>query len=206
MACFPHSLSTQLSKQYVQQTFDWFLAHPNRFLFHLEKEGKVVGYCGGFVPTRAGDGSSSGMLQHAFSQALTGLLLHPWLLWHSELKPHYAFLWRNIKQKVTGKIIAAPIPENALPKPFSPYCGLVVIGVHPAYRGAGVARQLIKQFEQNARLLNQQQLKLSVKKNNTSALKAYLKAGWYVGEEHAFTYVMIKSLAPVAGAFQIPPA
>ena len=87
MECFPDSLATKLGKDYVQQTFDWYLNHPNRFLFFIEEGDKVIGYCGGFVPAKPGDGSSSGMLQHAFKQAVTALLLQPWLLLNAEVKP-----------------------------------------------------------------------------------------------------------------------
>jgi len=192
MLCFPDSLATKLGLAYVLKTFGWYLDKPNRFLFHIELDNEVIGFCGGFVPTRIGDGSSSGMLQFAFNKAIKGLLLKPGLLFHKEVVPHYSFLWRNIKQRITGKTI----PANSTPEPalFKSYCGLVVIGVHPDYRGQGVAQQLMEEFEMKARGLQQTILKLSVKKTNDSALKTYKKQAWYVGEEQAMTYVMHKSL------------
>lgn len=193
MECFSTSLATRLGKSYVEQTFDWYLDHPRRFLFYVEDQNKVVGYCGGFVPSKAGDGSSSGMLQHAFNKAIKGLLLHPWLLFHSEVAQHYRFLWRNIKRKLTGKIKpAVPVKnENA---PFKPYCGLVVIGVHPDYRGRGIAQQLMTEFEKRAKDLQQNELILSVKKNNIRALKAYQNFGWSIREEQPSTFVMEKKI------------
>lgn len=192
--CFPDSLASKLGKAYVQQTFHWYLHHPNRFLFHLQEGNRIVGYLGGFVPARPGDGSSSGMLQHAFSQAVKGLLLKPWLLFHAEVVPHYPFLWRNIKRKITGRETPAQ-NKTAHPVVFKPYCGLVVIGVHPACRGRGVAQELMKEFEKRAVRLQQPDLVLTVKKNNTAALRAYEKSGWYVAEEQPITYVMRKHLA-----------
>lgn len=193
MECFPASLATKLGKGYVQQTFDWYLDKPNRFLFYIEEDNKVVGYCGGFVPSKPGDGSSSGMLQHAFNKAIKGLLTHPWLLFHSEVVPHYPFLWRNIKRKLTGKIKPAT-PVSNEKAPFKPYCGLVVIGVHPGYRGKGIAQQLMAEFEQRAKDLQQHELILSVKKNNIRALKAYQNYGWSIREEQPVTYVMHKMI------------
>ena len=192
MACFPGSLATKLGQAYVQQTFDWYMDHPARFLFHLQDGDKVVGFCGGFVPARPGDGSSSGMLQHAFNHAIKGLLKKPWLLFHAEVKPHYPFLWRNIKRRLTGKIKpAAPVKAGA---PFETYCGLVVIGVLPEYRGKGLAQTLLAEFEKRASGLQQHLLKLSVKKDNRRALKAYQNFGWTIGEEQPLTYVMHKHI------------
>ena len=193
MQCFPDSLATKLGMAYVQKTFDWYMAHANRFLFHVEIDNKVAGYCGGFVPTKPGDGSSSGTLQHAFNEALKGLAKKPWLLFHAEVKPHYPFLWRNIKGRITGKIKPA-IASTQQSKPFEQYCGLVVIGVLPVYRGNGIAQQLMDEFEARAKALHQSQCKLSVKKNNLRALSAYKKQGWHIGEEQPVTYVMKKEI------------
>ncbi len=119
MVCFPKSLASRLGKNYVQKSLEWFLVSPNRFLFHLEDKGKVIGYCGGFKPQKAGDGSSSGMLQHAFNSAITGILRNPFLLFHPEVRQHYPFLWMNIKRKITGK--ATP-SQPVTVKPFHTIC------------------------------------------------------------------------------------
>lgn len=191
ISCFPGSLATKLGKAYVVKTLDWFLQSSQRFLFHILVDGKIVGYCGGFVPSKPGDGSSSGMLQHAFTQAVKGLLLQPWLAFHPEVVPHYPFLWRNIKRKFTGKVTPAP---TASPVVFKPYVGLVVIGVNVAYRGKGVSQQLMAEFESKSRGLHQHELILSVKKNNARAIGAYKKFGWQIKEEHDKTFVLQKLL------------
>ena len=193
MQCFPDSLATKLGLAYVEKTFDWYLVNAGRFLFHIEIDNIVVGYCGGFVPSKPGDGSSSGTLQHAFNQAIKGLVKKPWLLFHAEVKPHYPFLWRNIKRRITGKVKPA-IAQTAVSKPFKPYCGLVVIGVLPSHRGQGLVQKLMVEFEDKARGLHQTKCKLSVKKNNLRALNAYKKQGWYIGEEQPVTYVMEKEV------------
>lgn len=192
MACFPTSLATRLGKAYVEKTLEWFLVNPNRFLFHAEENDTVVGYCGGFIPSKPGDGSSSGMLQHAFNKAITGIIKKPLLLFHPEVRQHYPFIWRNIQRKLTGKV--KPAQAVSITKPFMPYVGLVVIAVHPSHRGKGIAQQLMNEFEKRTKQFNQNEQVLSVKKNNTTAINVYLKSGWKIKEEHPQTYVMNKLL------------
>jgi ribosomal protein S18 acetylase RimI-like enzyme len=192
-ACFPTSLATRLGRSYVQKTLEWFLASPNRFLFHIVDNGKVVGYCGGFMPLKPGDGSSSGMLQYAFKQAIRGIIKNPLLLFHPEVTANYPFLWMNIKRKITGKV--KPIKPVSDAKPFKPYIGLVVIGVHPDFRGRGLAKQLMAEFEKRTHEFEQNEMVLSVKKDNARAIKAYSNFGWTTREEHDKTFVMHKFLA-----------
>jgi ribosomal protein S18 acetylase RimI-like enzyme len=190
IACFPTSLSTKLGKTYVEKTLEWFLVNPNRFLFHVEQNGKVVGYCGGFVPVKPGDGSSSGMLQYAFNEAVKGLLKNPFLLLHSEVRSQYKFIWLNIKRRLTGKLI----PMQKATEQVAPmsHVGLVVIGVHPAFRGKGIAQQLMKEFEDRARSYKKNELILSVKTGNSTAINAYKKAGWTTKQQQEKTFVMHK--------------
>lgn len=190
IACFPLSLATRLGKAYVQKSLEWFLVNPNRFLFHIEDGGEVIGYCGGFIPQKPGDGSSSGMLQHAFNEAINGILRNPFLLFHAEVKPYYPFIWRNIKRKLTGKL--QPVQPVSVAKPFAPYAGLVVIAVHPSKQGRGIAQRLMIEFERKVKEYQQNEVVLSVKRNNKRAIDVYLKSGWQVKEEHRQTFVMNK--------------
>ena len=48
------------------------------------------------------------------------------------------------------------------------------------------------QFETRARQFNQNELVLSVKKDNERAIKAYSNFGWNTKEEHEKTFVMHK--------------
>jgi ribosomal protein S18 acetylase RimI-like enzyme len=193
ISCFPNSLATRLGKAYVTKTMEWFLSNPNRFLFHLTLEEKVVGYCGGFMPLKPGDGSSSGMLQHAFKQAILGIIKNPLLLFHPEVKQNYPFLWMNIKRRITGK--TKPFKPVSASQPFKQHVGLVVIGVLPGFRGAGLAQQLLGEFEEKTKRLRQNEMVLSVKKDNGRAIKAYAAFGWLPLEEHDKTVVMQKFLA-----------
>jgi len=195
MHCFPGSLATKLGKVYVRKTLEWFLVSENRFLFHIEKDKQVMGYCGGAIPKGYGDGSSSGMLQHAFKEAVTGILKKPWLLFNSEVISFYPFIFKNIKKKLSGSIPAKSkaTPQPAL-QPFKRYTGLVVIGVEPENRGSGVFAALMGYFENEARKRSVLLCNLSVKKDNLRAIHAYKKSGWFIAEEHAKTFVMQKKL------------
>ena len=190
ITCFPGSLSSRLGINYVKKTLEWFLVSPDRFLYHVEIDNKIAGYCGGFVPQKYGDGSSSGMLQYAFNQAITGLVIHPWLLFHPEVRQQYKFLWLNIKRKFTGKVIPLGQPIANPEKPS--HVGLVVIGVHPHNRGSGVAQLLADEFENRAKTYGRHELVLSVKTDNQRAIKAYKKFGWNILKEQQKTYVMNK--------------
>ncbi len=77
-------------------------------------------------------------------------------------------------------------------EPFKQYAGLVVIGVSPENRGSGVAQKLMAEFENKSRNLHQTELVLSVKKDNSRAIKAYNNYGWTIREEHDKTFVLHK--------------
>ena len=177
-ACFPTSFATKLGKPYIQKSLEWFLETEQRFLFHCEEDGKVVGYCGGFAPAFYGDGSSSGMLQHAFKQAVKGTLKNPWLIFHPELFQYYPHVFKNIRKKIFRQKNTTAATQ--ITKEFDKVVGLVIIGVHPDYRGKGVFELLMDEFEKQAALLQRNEVNLSVKKENLRAINAYKKVGWKV--------------------------
>jgi len=189
--CFPQSFNTKLGKKFVTKSLSWFLAKENRFLFFIENDAKVVGFCGGFIPAFYGDGSSSGMLQHAFKEACWGIVKNPFLLFNAELKKHYPFITRNILKKLKLRKTTAvnTKPENFV---MENYMSLVVIGVHPISRGTGVFEQLMYEFDNKAKSANVNIGRLSVKKDNARAIAAYKKMGWNIEEAMNDTFKMIK--------------
>lgn len=189
--CFPQSLANKLGKAYVAKTLHWFLVSEKRFLFHIAlPTGEVIGYCGGFVPKGIGDGSSSGMLQHAFKEAVLGIIKKPWLAFHKEVRAMYPFLWKNIKGKLVSKKNKPVAIQSTSDR--SKYSGLVVIGVHPEYRGTGIFNELMEQFFEESKRLGVLGSKLSVKKENGRGISAYQKFGWEIEEEHEKTWVFQK--------------
>ncbi|HVX51276.1 MAG TPA: GNAT family N-acetyltransferase [Chitinophagaceae bacterium] len=187
--CFKNSLSSRLGTAYTKKTFEWFLAGKNRFLFHAVKNSEVIGYCGGFIPQYEGDGSTSGMMQYAMSQAILGVVIHPWVLFSKEVIAMYPLIFKNIKRKISGNNNTEKVQAV---KPFDLRAGLVVIGVKPEHRGSGVFQTLMHEFEVRVRGYAISKLTLSVKKNNARAINAYTKQGWFITKEHEHTLEMCK--------------
>lgn len=185
--CFQNSFAAKIGLAYIQKTLEWFLTDNNKFLFFIEKDNMVVGYCGGFLSKGVGEGSSSSMLQYAFKEAVVGVIKKPWLLLHKDIIKLYPLIFRNIKNKIFKKkqqTILQPHKEKLV--------GLVVIGVHPNYRGTGIFDDLMQYFFKKAKELSNEGAKLSVKKNNDRAIKAYQKYGWQIKEELKDTLVLVK--------------
>jgi GNAT superfamily N-acetyltransferase len=182
-----------LGKSFTAKTLSWFLQNDKRFLYHIIHNNQVVGYCGGFAPQYYGDGSSSGMLQCAFKEAIIGVLKKPWLIFNKELRAYYPFIIRNIKKKLglTKTLAAKPKPQDYV---FKPSVGLVVIGVHPTMRGKGVFEIIMKEFEQRALQLNITNCSLSVRSSNARAIAAYKKMGWQIKSDKDGAVIMFKQL------------
>jgi ribosomal protein S18 acetylase RimI-like enzyme len=189
--CFPDSFSSKLRNSYLTKTLEWFLATENRFLFHIESQNHIIGYCGGFRSSFPGDGSTSGMLQYAMKEAIQGLIKKPHLLFHPDLMKRYPLIIRNICRRIfnSKKNVSANINYN------ESKIGLVVIGVHPDYRGAGVFELLMKNFEEESRKRGAAKITLSVKASNARAIAAYKKSGWQIASHTKKDMDMFKSLS-----------
>jgi len=162
----------------VTKSLEWFFEDENnRFLFHIEYNRKIVGYCGGFQSLREGDGSTSGMLQYAMPEAIKGIIRKPYLLFHFELIRRYPLIFKNVKRRIFKNQKNVPVSNDNF---NVPKIGLVVIGVLPEYRGKGCFELLMQQFEEECKKRNVEKMILSVKASNARAMGAYLKAGWQI--------------------------
>jgi ribosomal protein S18 acetylase RimI-like enzyme len=189
--CFANSFSTKVGNAYIKKTFEWFLVAENRFLFHIEFDNKVIGYCGGFKSCFIGDGSTSGMLQYAMKEAIQGLVRKPYLLFHPDLFKRYPLIVKNIYRRVFNSKKNSPISigyDNSK-------IGLVVIGVHPDYRGKGCFELLMQQFESECKQRGVTKITLSVKTSNARAIAAYKKAGWQIASQTKKDMDMFKMLS-----------
>lgn len=193
MMAFPNSLSSRLGLRYCIKMLEWYLVANNRFLFHLESENKVIGYCGGFIRKGEPHGSSTGMTQHAFKEGIQSLIVRPWLLFHPEVKKNYRFLFRNLWLRVRG------VSKRKSAQQFAKYpteipAGLVVIGVDPVYQGKHYGSILLQEFERISKSKGVKKITLSVKSNNIKAIKSYTRNGWLPGSVNQDSLHMYKEI------------
>jgi GNAT superfamily N-acetyltransferase len=189
--CFSNSLAVKLGRNYIYQTLTFFFQKPKRFLLHIEIDNVVVGFCGGYIPEKYGDGSTSGMLQLGMNAAIKSIASKPWLLLHKEVLPLYPLVLKNVWQKITGSY-QNTINQKQAPDNFILSAGLVVIGVHPNYRGSNIFEKLMQAFDQQVQQHYLQSAKLSVKQNNIRAIKAYEKCHFEIVQTLGNTYILEK--------------
>lgn len=191
MASFPNSFSTKLGLAYNIKSLEWFLAGDNRFLYCIEEDNKVIGYCGGFQSKGLGDGSTSGMMQHAMKEAALGMIRRPWLFFHKDVIRFYPLITKNIIRKI-GLIKKVKSIEKKEEEIKVSAVGLVVIGVHPDYRGKGYFETLMKSFEEESAKRNAVKMILSVKATNARAIAAYKKMSWQISSSSSDALEMYK--------------
>jgi ribosomal protein S18 acetylase RimI-like enzyme len=132
------------------------------------------------------------MLRFAMKEAIKGMIRNPTLIWNRELVPRYPLVVKNILKKVFPSIIK----KNPLTAAhtFSSKLGLVVIGVHPSYRGTGCFEMLMQRFEEECKKRQVAEITLTVKASNDRAVAAYKKYGWQVSREARGSLEMFKTV------------
>lgn len=183
---FPTSLASALGPKFVEVMLSWYLSSNRVFIFHLEnRDGHCLGYCGGIISDGSlGTGSDSGMAQHTFNAAIVAFLTHPWVLFHKEVRNKLPIIFRNIKMKLGISKKNHFSDQQIKFMSTQPSVGLVVIGVDPLYQGKGYGSVILKEFERVAvEKFGISKLNLSVKADNTTAIRAYEKNGWQKGKE-----------------------
>lgn len=194
---FPHSLSTALGPRYLRSMFRWYLENDQTFLLHINYRGKCVGYCGGLVKKEAGTGSTSGMIQFTFFDAVKSLALRPWLVLHREVRRHYLLILRNILKM----LFHTQNSPNDFKGEFQPYVGLVVIGVDPTNQGKGFGSRLLHEFDLKVKSLGFERSLLSVRSGNTAAISVYKRNGWEIVRDNGNSTVMQKlTVSPILEA------
>jgi ribosomal protein S18 acetylase RimI-like enzyme len=172
----------------------WYLSTDKTFLFHLEQDGRCLGFCGGLVndgtlPT----GSASGMMQYSFRDAVGAMLRRPWLLFHPEMRKKYPFILKNIRTRINPKRTATP-PAVRDRLRREPQVGLVVIGVDPDCQGQGYGSLLLREFERRAQTYGINRLQLTVHAGNDRAIRAYERNGWRRDRRRESSLQMLKEL------------
>jgi len=190
---FPESLSSKLRIEFTEKMLSWYIDDPRGVLFHFENGEKVVGYCGAIKTKVQGlEGSSSSMAQYSFNAMLKALLLKPWLIFHKENFKRIPLIKKNILMKLGFRFNNLISVDNF--DAFVPYWGLVVIGVDFAYQGKGYGSLLLQEFEKLAKDDNVSKIFLSVKKENTNAIKSYKRNGWQMSSFNFDSLIMHKNI------------
>lgn len=177
-SAFPGSFSSALGIWYLKKMFDWFLSTDKTFLFHINENGKCIGYCGGLIVdgTLSTD-STTGKTHHSHKEAIISLMLRPWLLFHPHVRKNSSFILKNLKNRFGAKNKKNESVQKK--KKVNIHAGLVVIGVNPTYQGKGYGSKLLNEFERRSiEDYGISTFTLSVMKNNSKAISAYERNGW----------------------------
>ena len=194
-AAFPDSFTTKVGMDFVRKSLEWYLSDDKKFILCILDNNKPVGYCGCLmVDGNTEMGSTSATIQYAFKEAIKGIMMKPWLLFHPELSKNYKLIFKNIKRKIfppKKKTSSAP-KANTIRRERS--VGIVGIGISPDYYGKGFGSQLQEAAEAEALKRGFTQMHLTVRKDNERAIKSYKRNGWVVDKEEKVTYSMKKQL------------
>lgn len=193
-AAFPRALSTSHGRRFVTKMLSWYIVAERGVMFHLEQDGRVVGYCGGIkIPAPGLPGAFTSITQYAYWSFVAAYARKPWLMLHPENLAKTPGLTRNVLLRLgLAKKHAAPQrPEDAN---FQPAWGLVVIGLRPEFQSHGLGSVLLREFERLASADGAHYVRLSVKRNNVKAIAAYRRNDWFVASESGDALVMRKDL------------
>lgn len=192
--CFPDSFAVKLGQGCLEKSLGWFFVAQTRFLVHVENNGHVIGFVGGFMPQYIGDGSKGGILNFAKKDAIFALLKRPHLFFKKELW-QFGFVFIKNKWKLIRR--GTPKNESEIPVEFQDYLhsvAITIIAVHPKYRGKGVVDDLLGYVEKFAITKKKPVLCLGVKQKNSIASRAYQRNGWIVDKQIGDSFVMKKFL------------
>lgn len=192
---FPNALSSAMGQKYVEKMLEWYLVDKRAFLFALEEDAQIVGYCGGLkFDGTAKVGSASSMIQYSYNLAVKTFLTRPWLFLHPEFLSKYRLAGRNVFRRIKkvfgleGKVVPT---ETNLPEPHT---GLIVIGVHPNVLGKGYGSMLLQEFERITISLGFHKMMLTVRTDNKQAIKSYVRNGWITTRVEGNSTTMEKQL------------
>jgi ribosomal protein S18 acetylase RimI-like enzyme len=173
------------------------LSSSNKFLFFIEDEKMIIGYCGGhLLDGKDGYGAASGMTQFGFNAALAALVKRPWLIFHEDLRKRYSFIFKNIirKFKLKKDKPLMNVTKHYTNQPLT--TGLVVIGVNPNLQQKGIGTELQQEFERKSLLMGAKRLTLSVRTQNERAIKSYIRNGYVITSTNETSHIMTKNLCP----------
>ncbi|MGF1503642.1 MAG: GNAT family N-acetyltransferase [Anaerolineae bacterium] len=171
-AAFPTSALTRLGADTLVRYYDWLLTGPHQAdCLGFELKGDLAGYCFSGLFR----GAMSGFIRQNRAHLIGRVLLRPWLL--------VGFSERlRTGARIAARTAHTPPPADPIP-PGRPYV-VLAIAVDPAAQGNGVGGQLMAEAERRARTGEFAAMRLSVRVENTGAVRFYERLGWQrVGEQ-----------------------
>ena len=177
LTAFKGYMNASMGINYVKGFLNWFIHYPETITLKASFDNQLCGYVVG-----APIGYDKYINKDLFQTAMVGILTHPLVLLHENFT-------RAAKAKllmIMGKKPVKKVIENPPGKGIS----LVGICVAPSFNGKGVGKAIMSQFEESARALGMQYMRLSVYRTNTTARNLYEKAGWILlhGQEDIVLY------------------
>lgn len=170
LAAFKGYMNAGMGKRYVRRFLSWFMTYPNAISLKAEYDGQTCGYVVG-----APIGYDKYINRDLFNAALLGIFTHPFILFHQNFtRAAKAKLLMLLGKKPIKKIIQTPVGNGI---------SLVGICVAPDLGSKGIGKAIMSSFENAARKLGMQYMRLSVYRNNTVARTLYEKAGWYMMDD-----------------------
>ncbi len=176
---FQGYLNTSMGRHYVRRFFEWFVNYPDAIRLVAVKDNDVAGYVVGAPIGYQAKLNRDLMLTVGFAIAT-----HPWVVFRSGCL-------RMIRAKLAAVISRIP-PKTSDESGLG--ISLIGIGVSTRARGASVASNLMRAFENEAVRRNADWLKLSVYSSNTAARQLYEKNGWKITSESDATLYYFKPL------------
>jgi len=157
-------LAVKLGTGYIRSVYHWFITSQETFTLVAEHENKIVG-----LTTVCDRFYNKPMLGNTLSQAMAGILLHPWLILDAEiLERLYTFF---LKRKRAEKTVRNKEPLVSQ---------LAFIAVDNSMRGKGLGVQLLKQAKNESHKRGGAKMLAGVYENNLSSIKAFEKAGFHI--------------------------
>ncbi len=193
ISAFPNSISSLLGKRYVVSMLNWYLKNKNTFIFHVSVENRIVGYCGVLISDgMRKSGSSTLIFQSTFLDLIISFLRRPWIIFKINIKKNLIFIIKNIIIKVKKLFSNKKVEDSLVDERL--YTSIISIGVRNDFLGKGYGKALLKELETYSINKNINFIKLSVKKNNHRAIRAYKRQGWIVEFEDDTNLHLLRKL------------
>jgi phenylacetate-CoA ligase len=186
---FPDSALSQLGPKVAQSFYEWQMIGPHDHDFiGVFSDGKLQAYAVGGLSR----GSISGFVQTNPGLLSLRLLLHPWLVLGKRFRRWLAL---GLRALCFNKPRRRAPARRSVAQSF----GILAIAVDPELQGLGAGKLLMERMEEAAREKRFSRMHLTVRRENSQAIRFYEARGWKkVPEGSAWSGIMQKDLAAAA--------